>query len=54
MKTIWVKVTDGKHITAVTTKAKALRCIKDGNSDMTNEEAREILDDHWQEIFLDD
>ncbi len=52
MKTIWVRITDGKNVTAVSTEKKTIAWIKDGNPDMTDKEAREILNDEWQEIRL--
>lgn len=52
-KTIWIRVRDGKNVSACSTKAKALARIKDGDPDMSKKEAQEILNDEWQEVYLD-
>lgn len=53
MKTVWCKIIDGDSIVICSTKRKALSRIKDGNPDMTNDEAKEILETYWQEVYVD-
>ena len=52
MKTIWVKVSDGDNVSACSTKKKALGRIKE-RYDCSDKEARERLDDEWQEVYMD-
>jgi hypothetical protein len=53
MKTIFVKITDGKYVTAVSTKAKAIALIRERYSCDTKEAKRRLEEGEWQEITLD-
>lgn len=47
MKTIWIRITDRKNVTAISTKKKAINRIMERDINMTKKEAEEILNDEW-------
>jgi hypothetical protein len=54
MTKIWVRISDGKNVSAVSTKEKALLRVRE-KYDCSKKKAEKLLEDEegWQEIFLD-